>query len=85
MDLQFLVSVLNAANNDKKPGSSAPTVTDVFAQLPPQLRVGDLLDTHTILLNKFPVIPMHAVIVSKTFLPQTDGISPVDMEALWTM
>jgi len=49
----------------------------------PELLVAGVNDTHLCLLNKYPVLDHHALIVTRTFEPQESALSPRDFEALW--
>ena len=87
--LQFIVSELEKTASAAKPRpSTAPAVDpgkprDVFASLDPDLLVTDALPHHNIILNKFPVVPDHIVIVTKNFEPQESPLSIADWEAVW--
>lgn len=45
------------------------------------LWVAHLSDTHTCLLNKFNVVPHHALVVTREFQRQTDPLTAADFEA----
>ena len=47
------------------------------------LFVGDLSDTHVVLLNKFPVLRDHLLIVTRAFEPQQSRLTDADFAALW--
>jgi len=55
--------------------------------LPPEpaLTVARLGHTHTVVLNKFPVIDHHLLIVTRAFEPQTAPLTPSDFHALATV
>lgn len=68
---------------EHKPPSAAPGAKDPF--LPPYepaLLVGDVSPTHVCLLNKFPVFPRHALLVTRAFEPQEAWLTRADCEAL---
>ena len=48
----------------------------------PALVVGDVSDTHVAVLNKFPVIAHHLLVVTRAFVPQT---APLDREDVVAM
>ena len=53
--------------------------------LPPyedDLYVGSIPPSHECLINKFPVLPAHALVVTREFEPQTDSLTRADCEAL---
>ena len=47
------------------------------------LFVADLTDTHAVLLNKFPVLRDHLLIVTRAFEPQLSRLTEADFVALW--
>lgn len=72
----------------EKDRASSADASDTQARknpfLPPDsnLRVGDLSPTHVAVLNKFPVIEHHLLIVTRTFLHQETVLTSADFEAL---
>lgn len=54
---------------------------------PPEeaLTVGHLSDTHTLVLNKFNVVPHHSIVVTRGFQPQTDPLNAKDLEAVYSV
>ncbi|CDS12938.1 hypothetical protein LRAMOSA05122 [Lichtheimia ramosa] len=48
----------------------------------PSLKVKDL-DEHTVVLNKYCVVPHHALIVTKEYKSQTQPLFPEDLVATW--
>jgi ATP adenylyltransferase/5',5'''-P-1,P-4-tetraphosphate phosphorylase II len=46
-----------------------------------RLFVSNLSPTHCLLLNKFDVAPLHALVVTRQFQPQTDPLRAADLEA----
>jgi len=58
---------------------------DVFASIAPELMVSAVGPRHVAVLNKFPVIPMHTVVVTRDFMPQAAGLDVSDMQALWLL
>lgn len=78
--LRFAVRVLAA----RAPGPSraaAPGV-DPFADPEPDLVVGPLSDTHLCLLNKFPVLERHLLLVTRACAPQEAWLDAADWNAL---
>lgn len=56
---------------------------DPFAPYDDALWVDHLSATHTLLLNKFNVVPYHVLVVTKDFQPQTDSLNLQDFAATW--
>lgn len=56
--------------------------TNPFLPYEKALFVADLSPTHVCLLNKYPVIEHHALIVTRDFEPQDSALSPNDFQAL---
>ena len=42
-----------------------------------------LSETHTLLLNKFNVVPYHSLVVTRDFQHQTDPLNAADLGAAW--
>ncbi|ORZ38281.1 HIT-like domain-containing protein [Catenaria anguillulae PL171] len=91
LDLDFHVLVApSLAKKDKpKPSDNAQVPTDrkkpKFNPFLPYDRnqyVADLSPTHVLLLNKFPVIAEHVLVVTKEFLLQDEPIDVADFDAL---
>jgi ATP adenylyltransferase len=55
---------------------------DPFADPDPNLIVGALSDTHLCLLNKFPVLERHLLLVTRAFAPQEGWLDAADWAAL---
>jgi sulfate adenylyltransferase (ADP) / ATP adenylyltransferase len=55
-----------------------------FLPADPELVVGAVGDSHLCVLNKFPVIPHHALIVTRDYQDQQAPIERSDFEAIWT-
>lgn len=47
------------------------------------LWVTHLSDTHTLLLNKFNIVPHHVLVVTRAFEQQSDLLKLEDFEAAW--
>jgi len=81
--LRFLVrwaSTLAAKDAARKP--SRPATTNPFLPPEPLLTLGPAGDAHWLVLNKFPVIARHLLIVTRDFEEQTAPISRADFDAL---
>jgi len=48
----------------------------------PELTVGEYRDTHLLVLNKYPVLARHLLIVTREFEAQTDPLTEEDFDAL---
>jgi ATP adenylyltransferase/5',5'''-P-1,P-4-tetraphosphate phosphorylase II len=42
-------------------------------------------DTHTLLLNKFNIVPHHVLVVTRDFQQQSDPLKLEDFEATWAV
>lgn len=51
----------------------------------PDLFVCHLSETHSLVLNKFNVVPRHVIIVTRAFVRQDTPLSLEDMSATWTV
>lgn len=56
--------------------------SDPFADPDPALVVGAVSDTHLCLLNKFPVLERHLLLVTRAFAPQEAWLDAADQAAL---
>ena len=69
------------------PGAAAPAEKkkffNPFDPPEPELTVGPLSDTHTLILNKFNVVEHHSIVITNEFLPQTDPLHSSDLEAVY--
>ena len=61
----------------------APGGPDPFARPDPRLLVAEVTDTHLALLNKYPVLPLHLLLVTRRFRPQEEALEAADLAALW--
>ena len=57
--------------------------TNPFARPDPSLRVGDVSSTHVCLLNKFPALDDHLLIVTRSWAEQEARLDGSDFEALF--
>ncbi|RMD78225.1 MAG: phosphorylase, partial [Gammaproteobacteria bacterium] len=56
---------------------------DPFAPPEPRLTVAELTDTHLAVLNKFPVLPLHLLLVTRAWREQEEALDAADLGALW--
>lgn len=64
-------------------GAEAPPKRDPFAPWEDDLFVADLTATHVGIVNKFPVVREHLLIITRGFEEQEAGPNPADFAALW--
>lgn len=77
--LQFAIRRLSTLA--RKPRRDA--ARDPFSPPDPELVLGDVSPTHVAVLNKFPVVAAHLLIVTKDFEEQDALLTAADLEALW--
>jgi ATP adenylyltransferase len=58
--------------------------TNPFLPPDPELVVAELSDSHRCVLNKFPALENHVLIVTRSFETQEGLLTPADFEATWT-
>jgi ATP adenylyltransferase len=63
--------------------AARPPGFDPFLPWEPALFVCDVNDRYVCLLNRFPVLPHHALLVTRGFEEQTAPLSARDFEAVW--
>jgi sulfate adenylyltransferase (ADP) / ATP adenylyltransferase len=53
--------------------------------LPPDknLFVCHLSETHSLVLNKFNIVPHHSLVITRKFIPQEEPLTPADFSATW--
>ncbi len=78
--------VRSASSLERKPrapvaeaGAARP---NPFLPPEPALTVGELTPTHVGVLNKFPVVPHHLLLVTKRFVPQGEALDRDDFAAV---
>jgi len=72
------------ALNKKPSGGGGGDKSDPFANpRSVELYVTDLTPTHSLLLNKFNVVPNHVLVVTNEFVKQTDPLDHSDFSAVW--
>jgi ATP adenylyltransferase len=82
--VRFSVRVL-AGPDAKQRSRREQDETGIDPFLPPyadELFVAELSPTHVVLLNKFPVLDEHLLVVTKAFEPQESALGEADFEAL---
>jgi ATP adenylyltransferase len=76
-----------AADVKREAGATAtaaapsPPSNNPFLPYDERLFVANLSPTHCLLLNKFDVAPLHALVVTRAFEPQTDPLNAADLLA----
>jgi ATP adenylyltransferase len=76
--IRFSVRLLEAKRNKPKRGGPNP-----FLPYERELHVADLSPTHVCLLNKYPVLPHHALLVTREFEDQEQLLTRNDFDASW--
>jgi ATP adenylyltransferase len=66
-------------------GPAAPAPGNPFLPYDEDLFVCDLPPRHVCLLNKYPVLPEHLLIVTRAYEDQESPLTPGDFEALWSV
>jgi ATP adenylyltransferase len=81
--VRFVVHVLaGAPEKERAAAVDAGSPRDPFDPPEPDLLVGDVSPTHVCVLNKFPILPHHALLVTRAFEPQEAYLGPADFEAM---
>jgi len=62
--------------------AAAPQRADPLGDYAPGLFVADVGSSHYVLLNKYPVVPNHLLIVTRRFAPQEELLGAADFAAL---
>jgi ATP adenylyltransferase len=78
--VQFVVRVVSSLR--RKDAAEHRQVDDPLGDYEPELFVADASATHYVLLNKFPVMPQHLLIVVREYEPQDALLTLADFEAL---
>ncbi|ROR34437.1 DUF4922 domain-containing protein [Inmirania thermothiophila] len=81
--MRFVVRHLPALAAKPRPDWSGPPRDDPFLPPEPPLTVASVPPDHVIVLNKFPVLPGHLLLVTRGFEHQERLLRPGDLEALW--
>lgn len=87
--MQYLIHYAPAlAAKDSSSTKDQSNNEDPFAHPVPELTVLDDLNgtgSYQLLLNKFPVVPEHVLLVTKQFESQSDALSPEDLVATYQL
>lgn len=74
-------------NNDSHNSSNSPKLKKDWRNpfLPPDkdLFVCHLSSTHSLVLNKFNIVPYHALVITREFVPQEEPLTAADFSATW--
>ncbi|KUJ21166.1 HIT-like protein [Mollisia scopiformis] len=82
--LPFQVRFSPALANKPKSNKSADSKhVDPFEKPPQGLFITDVAPAHYLVLNKFPVIPGHFILATKSFKKQTDLLEADDLDAAY--
>lgn len=85
---QYLVTYAPSLLKKPERGDDETINRNPFAEPEPELTVdGDLNDEgeYKLLLNKYPVVPEHALLVTKEFKPQTSALTPKDLFTAYSL
>lgn len=77
------VHVLGEAFRRRPGAAGAAPAGNPFLPPDPALVVAELTPTHIAILNKFPVIDRHLLVVTRAFVDQETPLALEDFEALW--
>lgn len=83
-DVRFVVRSVSTLTRKRAAGAlpKAGARPDPFAPPDAALVVGDLTPTHVGVLNKYPVVPRHLLIVTRAFVDQESLLDATDFAAL---
>ena len=82
--IRFAVRVLTPSDRKRQHTADQRELKEnPFLPYEPELFVSDISTTHLCLLNKFPAVSGHALIVTRAFEEQTTPLHRADFEALW--
>ncbi len=79
---RFVVRVIESLAAKERAAREGPSGDDPFAPHDPDLFVEDAGPSHIVLLNKFPVVPDHLLVVTRAFEPQDVPFTREDLEAV---
>ena len=83
--IPFAVRVVSAlAARKRRLATRGERPHDPFLPPEPELVVGAIGESHLCVLNRFPVIEHHALIVTRDFQDQEAPLTRADFEATWT-
>ncbi|WP_338462992.1 DUF4922 domain-containing protein [Synechococcus elongatus IITB7] len=81
-DQRFLVRMLRGWRAKHPSLKAHGPVANPFQPYDPRLFVADAGDRHLWLLNKFPVIDQHLLLITRQYEPQTQWLNLADFEAI---
>lgn len=81
-DQRFLVRLLSGWTAKHPQGKPQGPKPNPFQPYDPRLFVADAGDRHLWLLNKFPVIDQHLLLITRQYEPQTQWLTLADFEAI---
>jgi ATP adenylyltransferase len=79
---RFVVRVLAGPEREDPAAGAREGGASPFLPIDPELFVADVSDTHFAVLNKFPVVERHLLVVTRAFDEQEDYLGRADFEAL---
>lgn len=83
--VHFSPSLAQKPKATKAPDRDATlTRHDPFHYPPGALHITDLGTEHYLVLNKFPVVPLHFILATKAYKPQTHLLECTDLGAIYT-
>jgi ATP adenylyltransferase len=81
--VRFSVRVATARHGG--PPAAGSAASNPFLPYDENLFVCDLPPRHVCLLNKYPVLPEHLLVVTRAYEDQESPLAPGDFEALWSV
>ncbi|AAS54102.2 AFR730Wp [Eremothecium gossypii ATCC 10895] len=82
--MQYVVSYAPSLQQKPERGSEE-LKEDPFAKAEPELTVLENVGPHRLVLNKFPVTPGHALLVTREYAAQTAPLQPEDLETAYAL
>jgi sulfate adenylyltransferase (ADP) / ATP adenylyltransferase len=82
--IPFVVRAVSALASRRRRLAARDPAHDPFLTPDPELVVGAIGQSHLCVLNRFPVIPHHALIVTREFQDQEAPLGRADFAAAWT-
>lgn len=79
---RFTVRVVSSLDAKERAQRARPLAENPFLSPDPDLVIGDVPPSHALLLNKFPVVEDHLLLVTRAFEDQTSLLTRADFEAL---
>jgi ATP adenylyltransferase len=77
--MRFSVRIVDSLKRKARARAAAPA--DPFGPWDPELFVADATERHVVLLNKYPVLPNHVLLVTRRFEEQESPLGLQDFEA----